>query len=180
MKSQHHACTVRNASIIVTLCCALAICLGIAGRLGIRVNLTGSIPVGIYHVVSDPSALRHGDIVLVCLPDSIAHLAHTRGYVPGGGTCAEMTAPVGKLVMALPGDTVVVAPVGLSVNGRSVARSKPLDHDRNGRLLPRVPLGRIVVTRDSLWLIGQSSHSFDSRYIGPVPAANVVARVRRF
>jgi conjugative transfer signal peptidase TraF len=180
MTSRVSGWMVHNTVVIAALCCALATCVSIAGALGIRVNLTGSIPVGIYQVMRDPAALKRGDIVLVCLPEASAHLAHARGYIPGGGSCAETTVPVGKIVMALPGDTVVVASTGLSVNGRGVAHSRSRDRDRNGRSLPRVESGQRVVAPGSLWLVGESSLSFDSRYIGPVPVANVISRVRLF
>ena len=151
-----------------------------AGLLGLRVNLTGSIPVGMYHVVGDATDLHRGDVVLACLPARVAALAHTRGYIPGGGHCAGGTAPVGKLVMALPGDTVVVALSGLAVNGATVKWSRPLDHDRDGRPLPRLSIGRSLVDARSIWLIGSSSYSFDSRYFGPIPRSNVLVRVRPF
>ena len=168
-----------NLALAVALLGGLAACLSIAGAFGIRLNLTGSIPVGMYQVVGDASPLKRGDVVLVCLPEPIAGLAHSRGYIPGGGSCSGRTAPVGKLVMALPGDTVVVTFVGIRVNGRLIPESQPLDHDRNGLPLPRAPLGMSVVAPRSLWLVGKSRHSFDSRYFGPVPTANLLVRVRR-
>jgi conjugative transfer signal peptidase TraF len=134
----------------------------------------------VYRVIGDASELHHGDVVLACLPARVATLAHARGYIPGGGRCAGGTAPIGKIVMALPGDTVVVGPSGLAVNGATVQWSRPLDHDRGGRPLPRMSIGRSLVDARSVWLIGSSSHSFDSRYFGPVPISNVLVRVRPF
>jgi conjugative transfer signal peptidase TraF len=82
--------------------------------------------------------------------------------------------------MALPGDTVVVGPAGLAVNGAMVQWSRPLDHDRGGRPLPHLWIGRSLVDARSIWLIGSSSHSFDSRYFGPIARSNVLVRVRPF
>lgn len=171
----------RGTSLVLSLLLAgLIVPLMVAGSAGFRLNLTSSIPLGLYKVAGSQRALKRGDVVLACLPDSVAGFARDRGYVPGGGSCPKRRAPVGKLVMALPGDIVAVLPTGLSVNGVMVGRSRPLLHDRSGRALPRVPCGRSLVEPHTLWLIGSSEHSFDSRYFGPVPDTNVIARVRRF
>jgi conjugative transfer signal peptidase TraF len=156
----------------------LAASFTVAWAAGVRVNLTESIPLGVYRESGDASELERGDVVLVCLPQSTAQLAHSRGYVPGGGRCVGGLAPVGKLVMALPGDTVSVAPTGLSVNGSPVRHSSALDHDSEGRPLPRTPAGRWIVQSRTLWLVGTSSRSFDSRYFGPVPQDDVLSRIR--
>lgn len=171
---------IRSPARTVGVLAGLAACLGIGGILGVRLNVTSSIPIGMYRVVDEASVLEHGDIVLACLPERVATLARARGYVPGGGRCPAGTAPIGKFVMALPGDTVSVEPSGLSVNGAEIQRSRPLKHDRSGRPLPRLSTGRSVVTAHSIWLLGSSSHSFDSRYFGPLPLANVLVRVRPF
>ena len=170
----------RYSAIFLGFSTASIVGLTAVGLLGLRVNLTGSIPVGMYHVVGDATELHRGDVVLACLPARTAALAHARGYIPGGGRCAGGTAPVGKLVMALPGDTVMVGPAGLAVNGATVQWSRPLDHDRGGRPLPHLSIGRSLVDADAIWLIGSSSYSFDSRYFGAIPKSNVLVRVRSF
>ena len=170
----------RYQAIFLSISAAGIVGLSAASLLGLRVNLTGSIPVGMYHVVGDATELHRGDVVLACLPARVAALAHARGYIPGGGHCEGGTAPIGKLVMALPGDTVMVGPAGLAVNGATVQWSRPLDHDRAGRPLPHLSIGRSLVDARSIWLIGSSSYSFDSRYFGPIPRSNVLARVRPF
>lgn len=155
-------------------------CLAGAGLLGLRVNLTGSIPVGVYRVIGDASELHHGDVVLACLPDAAADLAHERGYVPRGGACAGGLMPVGKMVAAVAGDTVTVTRDGLRVNGRGIANSRALAHDAVGRGLNPFPSGRYEVPGGELWLIGASPRSFDSRYIGPIAAANVITRLQKY
>ena len=180
MESHSVAGRARPMTYSVVLLVSASVCVATAGILGLRVNLTGSIPIGVYHVVGGAATLHRGDIVLACLPEKVASLAHARGYILGGGRCSGGTAPVGKIVMALPGDTVVVGRSGLNVNRVAVPRSRPLERDRHGRSLPSQPPGRTIVATDSLWLIGSSSQSFDSRYFGAIPAANVLVRVRRF
>jgi conjugative transfer signal peptidase TraF len=156
----------------------LAGMLAIVYRSGVRLNLTGSIPVGVYRILDDASPLKRGDIVLVCLPRATATFAYARGYVPRGGYCPQGLAPIGKHVMALPGDTVCVSRISLSVNGTPVLNSTPLERDSQGRGLPHLPPGKYVVLPGTLWLIGTSSRSLDSRYFAAIPASNVIARVR--
>ena len=146
---------------------------------GVRFNITGSIPIGVYRVLDDTLPVRRGDVVLACLPESVARLAHDRGYVPRGGSCPESLVPVGKLVMALKGDTVIVSSDGLRVNGRLIQNSRALLRDAAGRELRGIPSGRYLVPTGEVWLIGTSPRSFDCRYIGPVPIRNVIARLAR-
>src|SRR5437867_450014 len=109
---------------------------------GIRLNLTGSMPVGVYRVVHGKPA--RGAMVLACLPASVAAFAHDRGYVPNGN-CPGGVAAVGKLILALAGDTVVVTTAGLEVASRLEPNSKPLQRDSQGRPLPQLALGAYVV-----------------------------------
>lgn len=161
-----------------SLACILGLlaCLAVVWLGGVRINLTGSLPVGLYRV-TETRPVR-GAIVLVCLPPGVADFARDRGYVPRGGSCAGGMAPVGKPVFALPGDVVTVTPAALLLNGVPAVNSKPLPADRHGRPLPRLRTGRHVVRAGELWLLsGYSRFSFDSRYFGAVPAANIRARV---
>ena len=143
---------------------------------GIRLNLTGSMPVGVYRVVHGKPA--RGAMVLACLPASVAAFAHDRGYVPNGN-CPGGVAAVGKLILALAGDTVVVTTAGLEVASRLEPNSKPLQRDSQGRPLPQLALGAYVVQPHECWLLsGYSERSFDSRYFGPVPSTAVIAIIR--
>ena len=145
---------------------------------GLRLNLTGSLPIGLYLV--SRAAPSHGALVLICLPPAVAAFAKARGFVPRGGSCPGGVMPVGKRVLATPGDTVTVTIGGLVLNGVSVLNSGALAADRKGRPLPRLRLGRYVVGPGELWVFSSySPSSFDSRYFGPVPAAQVYASLRR-
>jgi conjugative transfer signal peptidase TraF len=133
--------------------CRLIWCLGspvallAAGRLaGLRLNLTGSLPVGLY--LASGAAPSRDAIVLTCLPPDVAAFARERGYVPRGGGCLGGVLPLGKPIVAIAGDTVAVTPSGLLVNGRPVRNSAPLAVDRLGRPLPRLAIGRYVGRAD--------------------------------
>ncbi len=157
--------------------CGLLVCLAACSLAGLRLNLTGSMPVGIY--ITARGGPTRGSIVLVCLPPAVAESARERGYLPGGGSCPGHVVPVGKPVLGLPGDTVVVSAAGLLVNGEIVLNSKPLTSDHWGRLLPRMPAGRYFVGPGELWLVSDySPFSFDSRYFGAIKARDVRGHVR--
>jgi conjugative transfer signal peptidase TraF len=144
---------------------------------GLRLNLTASLPIGLY--LASRAALVRGALVVVCLPPGIGAFARARGYVPRGGPCPASAMPVGKKVLAVPGDTVTVTPGGLLVNGVPVPNSLPLPTDRNGRALPQLAHGRYVVGVGGLWVGSPYSRlSFDSRYFGAVEASRVRATVR--
>jgi conjugative transfer signal peptidase TraF len=142
---------------------------------GVRLNLTVSLPAGFYLVAYGPPT--RGAIVLACLPHEVAGFARQRGYVPHGG-CRGGTAPLGKRVIALPGDTVHVSLAGLSVNGVAISESRPRASDSEGRSLPSLSPGRYIVQGGELWLAAPHPMSFDSRYFGPVPRSSVRSVLR--
>ena len=142
---------------------------------GLRVNLSGSMPIGVYRVSTGPAV--RGAMVLACLPIDVVVFARSRGYVPSG-RCPGATAPIGKVILAMVGDSVDVTAEGLRVNGRSVRNTKPLTVAAAGRTLSRFPDGTYVVGRDEVWLYSPySKRSFDSRYFGPLPLSCVLNRV---
>jgi conjugative transfer signal peptidase TraF len=144
-------------------------------QVGIRVNLTGSIPPGLYRVVDRP--VIRGSVVLVCLPKASADFGRMRGYIPAG-SCDDGSAPVGKDVVAIVGDTIQVDDRGVGVNGRVVPNSAPLERDSKGRSLPRLRTSGHVVQSDEVWLVSSySGRSYDSRYYGGVPTSRLVAPI---
>lgn len=107
---------------------ALLVALG-SGLLAtrVRVNLrSDSAPRGIYFVTSRPHA--RGERVLVCLPETLSRLGRARGYLDAGG-CPGRSRPVGKRLVALPGDLVEVGSEGLSVNGAATPEVRRLVRD---------------------------------------------------
>jgi len=145
---------------------------------GLRLNLTGSLPVGLY--VASGGRPARGALVLACLPPRVAEFARARGYVPRGGACPGGVVPVGKSILAVPGDTVTVTLMGLLVNSRQVRNSRPLAVDRKGRPLPGLAISRYVVGPGELWLLSSySPWSFDSRYFGAVKVGQVRAKLWR-
>lgn len=146
----------------------LALLVLILFPLGLRLNLTGSMPTGLYWLGDDRP--ERGDFVAFCAPESWAV-----GYI-GFGQCPGETKPLLKRLKGVPGDTVTLAPSGhLQINGQTIPDSIPLPADRAGRALScALRLG--VVPSGFGVALGQGPTSFDSRYFGLVPL-NAMRRV---
>lgn len=156
---------------------AVAVVTGlIAQAAGLRLNLSTSIPPGVYLVTHDPIA--RGTIVLACLPPSVSALARARGFVPHG-SCADGQAPIGKTVAAVAGDSVTVGPDGVTINGRPLPNSRPLSRDSHGAPLTHVAFGTYVVKPGRVWLMSSySPRSFDSRYFGDLSDSLILSGAR--
>jgi conjugative transfer signal peptidase TraF len=169
------------AGSVLALSGLLALPMLLFGPPPLSINVSGSLPVGLYWTGSLPEptfdpgrdlALEIGMLVSACLPPQAATSALERGYLPEG-TCPSGAAPVGKVIAALPGDTVDVTDSGSFVNGELLPESAPLLRDSKGRAMPRLR-GRFILRAETAWLYsGHSPRSFDSRYYGPVPLSGV-------
>lgn len=150
--------------------------LGCCGSaLGVRVNLTPSMPLGLYRIVMiRPEHVKKGMLVAVCLPQAAAETARRRGYLLKGG-CADETEPLLKTVVAIGGDEVFVRPQGVVINGKLLPHSASLRTDRAGRTLAGWPFGRYRLANGLLWIYADHPRSWDSRYWGAVPLGDVVA-----
>lgn len=148
--------------------------------LGIWLNLSPSMPLGLYraHQAERGEGTFPGALVVVCLPEPLAHWGQMRGYLIRG-RCGNGTAPVGKPVFAVAGDSVTVGSTGLARNRALVPNTSALRYDRAGRPLWQFPHGTYRVTTGQLWVV--STHtplSWDSRYYGPIPRDDVIAVLR--
>ena len=169
---------VRAAAILTT-----AGLLSVTAGLRLTYNSSASLPLGVYRIRDLAGDPQRGDIVGVCLEESVAQLALARGYVhPQGlerafyGTrCDSGVGIVGKPVAGVPGDTIEVSITGVRVNGNLLDRSRLPDRDRAGRSVQTAPIGRRVLQPGEYWL--QSTHapnSFDSRIYGPVARGSIL------
>ncbi len=164
----------RSAAVLVALLLTAVLLCG--DLLGLRINLSRSIPIGLYRRVHEP--ILRGVLVEACLPNPIALLARKRGYLRGG-SCPDGTEPVAKTVAALPGDTVELTDQALLVNGLKLPRTATLSTDLEGRELQRFARGIHTVGANQVWLLGTSDpRSWDSRYYGPIPLENIRSAVR--
>lgn len=131
-------------------------------------NPSNSVPVGWYRVEplpQQPNQLRVGSIVLVHLPAEAAALAAQRGYLPP-------RVPLLKRVGAVAPQRACITGQVVRIDGHTAATA--LSVDRMGRPLQGWPLCRRLQTGEVFLLSVTNPASFDSRYFGPVRAANVI------
>ena len=161
-----------------TVCAAgatMLAALAAADQAGLRVNTTPSMPIGLWAIESVRTVLTRGDVVTVCLPDgAVLRQAMQRGYI-ATGTCSYGAEPLVKPVAAVSGDLVTVSAHGIDVNATPIANTAELPQDEAGRALHPIPAGSYRVGPEEVWLLsGHDPRSFDSRYFGAVPVANVL------
>lgn len=146
-----------------------------AAAFGLRVNVSYSLPLGLYQVTSDESA----PLIEFCPAEPFASQSIERGYRGRGLVCADGAVPLLKPVVARAGDTVELGPSGLVVNGTTLPDTAPLKHDGAGRPLDPWPAGRYTVGQGTVWVASSyNASSYDSRYIGPVDTRLIRRRLR--
>jgi len=140
---------------------------------GVRLNMSASLPLGLYVETSEPS-----DYVAFCLEGDMAAFAVKREYVTVG-RCPSGCGPLLKRIVARPGDTVRLDAAGIAVDGTLIANTAPRAQDSAGRPLPVYAYGVYRVAPGTLWADSSyDARSFGSRYFGPVPVERVRMHLR--
>lgn len=150
---------------------ALLAFVAVVANLHFTVNVTPSMPIGLYRLAAMPQALSRGSIINICPTEAVAQLAAERNYM-SAGSCAYGRSTLLKFAIAVPGDTVDLTDEAIVVNGTKRYAARRVTHDLMNRPLPRVPTGHYTLT-DRVWLWTPYKRSWDSRYYGPLPVANV-------
>jgi conjugative transfer signal peptidase TraF len=146
--------------------------LALCSLLEVRLNLSASVPVGIYR------ADRAGQMAEFCPEEPWGSFAGDRGYREPwlASRCADGYLPLLKPVVAREGDIVRVSAAGIAVNGKPLEKSTPAEKDSRGRLLPLARRGTHVVGPGKIWVISTyHPGSFDSRYFGSISLSSVRA-----
>lgn len=129
-------------------------------------NASASVPIGLY-AISAGDHYAVGNLVAVRVQEPLAGILAERGYL-------GRSVPLMKRVLALPGQTVCRTGLIIAVDGTDVGSALP--RDRGGRELP-VWRGCRRIAGDQLFLMNwQVGDSFDGRYFGPVPRAQLLGR----
>ena len=163
---------------------ALLVCVTVGLALGVRYNSTHSMPKGFYTeaaVSAEEAAaglrVQRGELVMFCLPPDVAAFGTERGYLIKG-RCPGGVAPLGKAVVAVEGDTVLVTDLGVNVNGEPVPFTEPLRVDSKGRTLHPKMGERVIGVGEAFVVSNYHGRSFDSRYYGPIKTAAIRGRIR--
>src|SRR6185312_11300516 len=141
---------------------APAAIIGTAGAaLGVRLNLTNSVPIGLYVISNGPEARW----VEFCPPEPFGTLSRERGYREWSRFgCPDGARPLLKPIAATAGDLVNVSPRGIEVNGKLIPHTAALHNDSMGRPIAAWPIGTYRVRQGSIWVVSSfNTHSFDSR-----------------
>lgn len=170
-------------NVVIILGCIGVLIIACFPLFNLHFNTSDSLPRGIYRQISTGAeGLKRGDIVRFCLSGEAARITKSRGYVdtPFLNTgCEEYLRPLMKPVAALPGDYVEVSRDGVRINGQMLANSKSITEDGLHRPMPIADSG--TVEDGTVWLLSTHHlYSWDSRYYGAVPLANVRGIVRPF
>lgn len=151
---------------------SLIVLLGFVGcwAAGYRLNLTRSLPVGLYRITGGP--VQRGKLAAFCLEDAESiSLAQERGYL-AAGSCPSGLRPLLKVVFGLAGDVVGLENGLIAVNGQPLAGTAVVSRDSKGRPAPPSRLVPGVIAPGKVLVLSQHhSGSFDSRYFGLVPLA---------
>ena len=147
-----------------------------AGMAGVRLNLTNSVPIGLY-LISDGGK---ASLVEFCPPEPFGNLSRERGYRESSRFgCPDGAKPLLKPVAAKPGDVVNVSSDGITVDGKLIPHTAALRHDSAGRPIQAWPVGTYHVRRGSIWVASSfNTHSFDSRYFGPIKQTAILHYLR--
>ena len=146
-------------------CLAIALSLRPGDHSGPVINLTPSVPIGLY--LRYPAAPQKGNFVLVRPPIHVRQLARGRGYLRVGRLML-------KFVAAGPGDAVCRLGSRVWTPGHGWLWASRTD--ASNRRLPRWH-GCRRLRATELFVIGTHSASFDSRYFGPVDRESVLSVV---
>jgi len=161
-----------GALVLLSLACITA------SHLGYRINSTPSLPEGIWKVDPMTRPVQRGQIVSICPVDTaIFQTALSRNYL-SWGLCPGGFSSLLKPVAAVPGDQVSVSVEGITVNGVHVPNSRATTRDSLGWPLTHVQEGCYTVKPGTIWLVSSHPRSFDSRYFGPLPCANILGRAK--
>jgi conjugative transfer signal peptidase TraF len=146
-----------------------------AGLLGIRVNTSSSLPLGLYVRTDDDSAT----LVEFCPAEPFASFSRKRGYRTPGFSCPDGAVPLLKPVIARSGDTVTVSIAGIAVNGTLLPNTASLSVDVAGRPLTSWPAGVYRVRTGTVWVASTYGRgSYDSRYMGPITTRVIRGRLK--
>ena len=143
---------------------------------GVVFNCTHSAPFGLYREQFDSEAAIRSPApyVFFCPDRRWPSMKDEPNYRDPMRTCPDGFSPLIKPVVAWPGDLVTVSATGVSINGRLLKNSAPIERDSKGQFLRSFPVGEYRVGPKELWVVSSfSPRSFDSRYFGPIPIKSV-------
>ncbi|HCE5637918.1 TPA: conjugative transfer signal peptidase TraF [Legionella pneumophila] len=158
----------KKLSIIIAIVLISTIAAGsLFHSMGFRINLTESIPVGLYRITS-AEPLKNAYVIFCPDHRQTFRLAKNRGYIDHGLYCNGYGYLM-KKVVAVSGDILSVTNEGVFVNQVIIPYSKPKLQDGMNRALPQWQIMNYQLkVNEIMTMTNQSEWSFDGRYYGLV------------
>ena len=126
----------------------------------VRLNLSPSVPRGVYRLVAVSTPLARGTLVVLPVPAAVR---------PWHASWVPLLKPVAGIA----GDQVCHVETTLWVNGADFG---PIYQAAHGQPLPPIAAGCVVVPDQHVFLASPAPKSLDGRYFGPVPLAALTAQ----
>jgi conjugative transfer signal peptidase TraF len=144
----------------------LSVLLLLPWHLGLRINLTESMPSGVYRITRITP--QRGDVVAFCSS------ADGRLYAGVSLLCPAGAKPLLKTLWGMPGDEIRTGDDGIVLNGVPLPNSAARSRDSRGREMRSVLEAGIIPDGRAL-ILADHAGSYDSRYFGLVPLAGLKA-----
>lgn len=138
-------------------------------------NISISEPLG-YYLALPLVPYTTNDLVLTCLSNnSYKHVFNELG-LKDNNACPNGMPYLLKTIKAVAGDTVEVIGNGVVINGRLQINSQQFIEGRGVKLYP-LPVGyKHTLVMGEYFVLGESSHSIDSRYFGIIKEKDIYRR----
>ncbi|MEE3501280.1 S26 family signal peptidase [Acidiphilium acidophilum] len=154
-------------------------------RSGLIINVTPSMPIGLYRLSSLPRRLHDGMIVYLCPPSPARNLAMAQAaqgkwlLTSPRSPCPSHLVPFLKKIGATPGQTVTLTMRGTSIDGHLLPATAIKRFAKNGQPMIHQKPGSYLMGPRQVWVWDNSSPwAYDSRYWGPLPVANILKQAR--
>jgi conjugative transfer signal peptidase TraF len=141
--------------------------------LHLTVNLTPSMPIGVYRLFPMDRLIARGDIVEICPPSQVVDILLREGKAHPWSPCDREVSPLLKFVAAVGGNIVDLSDKAVVVNGVPLPGSATMPPRERRYAITQIARGRYVLRAGQLWLWTPYPRSWDSRYFGPVPSVGV-------
>jgi signal peptidase I len=121
-----------------------------------------------YYLTYPNQEYHKGDIVLLCVVNQKQLQILHRLKLPYSQEACPYNAPyLLKRIVATAGDQVMISEAGIVINGSLYPHSVGLTKYKDILLSP-LSSGSFSLKADEYFMLGQTPHSYDSRYFGPI------------
>lgn len=139
-------------------------------------NPSISEPLG-YYLSLPLVGYGRGDLVMICINNGrYKAILNKLGLADVSGQCASGLPYLIKRIGAVKGDVVEVTASGILINGTLQANSYLYPEGRGIKLYPLAVGYKHTLSDGEYFMLGNSPHSFDSRYFGVVKQPDIYRR----